>query len=198
MQQWLISIYIAHHYEIYALIMIIGFFEGPFISMVCGAILALGFLSFWPVYIVLMIGDLIGDVILYFLGHRFGEKLVKRFGKYLKITEDHILKVKNIFHKHKNPLLFFSKITNGMGFAVAILFTAGMSRIPFWRFMGINIIGQLIWSGGLIAVGFLFGDLYLRINGVAGKISILLLFIVVVFAASRYIKYLQERINSSS
>lgn len=195
MQEWLISIYASHHYEIYAVILLVGLAEGPFVSMVCGAILAMGFLNFWLVYITLMLGDLIGDVFWYFIGRHFGEKFTDRFGKYFGITEDHISKVKNIFQKHKKLLLFSSKITNGLGLSLAVLFTAGISRIPFWRFIGINTVGQLVWSGSLIFVGFLFGNLYLRINNVTGKISIVILFIVVIFAVIRYLRYWQKKID---
>lgn len=195
MQEWLLSIYAAHHYEIYAVILIVGLFEGPFVSMVCGAILAMGFLSFWPVYLALMLGDLVGDVIWYFIGNRFGEKFLARFGKYFGITERHVERVKNVFHVRKYSLLFLSKISNGLGFALAVLFSAGMSEVPFLQFIGINTLGQLVWSGGLIAVGYLFGDLYLKINSIMGRVSLVFLAAVVIFVAIRYVKYLQKKID---
>ncbi|MEK7635368.1 MAG: DedA family protein [Patescibacteria group bacterium] len=195
MEAWIISTYASHHYLIYALILVVGFLEGPYVSMVCGAILSLGFLNFWPLYIALMIGDLIGDVMWYFIGYRFGERFALKYGKYFKLNQEHITRIKTIFHKHKNPLLFLSKISNGMGFALAVLFTAGMSRINFWKFIAVNALGQLMWSGILIAVGFFFGNLYMSINNVMGKISILVVFAIFIFAVIRFIKYLREKAN---
>jgi membrane protein DedA with SNARE-associated domain len=195
MQEWLISIYTAHHYEIYAVILVVGLLEGPFVSMVCGAILAMGFLNFWPVYAILMLGDLIGDTVWYFIGYRFGERFIIRFGKYFGIKERHVERIKNVFQVRKYPLLFLSKITNGLGFSLAVLFSAGMSRVPFLQFIGANTAGQLIWSGILIGVGFFFGDLYLRINGITGKVSLVILFIAIVFAAIRFLKYWQKKID---
>lgn len=193
MEAWLISIYVSHHYLIYFVIMTIGFFEGPFLSMLCGVILAAGYLFFWPTYLALMAGDLLGDILWYFIGFRYGEKFVKKFGKYFEITDEHITKIKNVFHKRKYPILLFSKTTNGLGFALAILFTAGMSKIPFPKYMATNVIGQFIWSGSLIAIGFFFGDLYLKINSLGGRIIIVLLFALVVFLASRLIKYAKNK-----
>jgi membrane protein DedA with SNARE-associated domain len=195
MEQWLISIYASHHYAIYAVIMVVGLFEGPFVSMVCGAILALGYLSFWPLYAVLVLGDLLGDALWYFLGHRFGEKFIQKFGKYFGITERHVERIKNVFQVRKNLILLASKISNGLGFALAVLFSAGMSGVPFMQFMAINALGQLIWSGALIGIGFFFGDLYLSINSIAGKISIVFIFAVFIFAANRYRRYLQNKID---
>jgi membrane protein DedA with SNARE-associated domain len=195
MEAWLISIYTAHHYEIYAVILVVGLLEGPFVSMVCGAILAMGFLSFWPVYLVLMLGDLIGDIFWYFIGYRFGERFIIRFGKFFGIKERHVERIKNVFQVRKYLLLFLSKITNGLGFSLAVLFSAGMSRIPFLQFISANVAGQLIWSGVLIGVGFFFGDLYLSINNITGKVSVVILFVIVLFAAIRYLKYLQKKID---
>jgi membrane protein DedA with SNARE-associated domain len=193
MESWLISIYTSHHYEIYAVILVVGLLEGPFVSMVCGAILAMGFLSFWPVYLVLMLGDLIGDIIWYLIGYRFGERFIIRFGKFFGIKERHVERIKNVFQVRKYLLLFLSKITNGLGFSLAVLFSAGMSRIPFLQFISANTAGQLVWSAVLIGVGFFFGDLYLSINNITGKIFILVLAVTIIFAVGRYIKYLQKK-----
>lgn len=193
MESWLISIYTSHHYEIYAVILVVGLLEGPFVSMVCGAILAMGFLSFWPVYLVLMLGDLIGDIIWYLIGYRFGERFIIKYGKFFGIKERHVERIKNVFQVRKYLLLFLSKITNGLGFSLAVLFSAGMSRIPFLQFISANTAGQLVWSAVLIGVGFFFGDLYLSINNITGKIFILVLAVTIIFAVGRYIKYLQKK-----
>ena len=195
MQEWLINIYIDHQYLVYGVLLIIGIIEGPYVSMLCGAILATGYLSFWPVYLVLMIGDLVGDVAWYFIGYYFGEKFLERFGKRFGITERHVERVKNVFHVRKRLLLFVSKISNGFGFAIPVLFSAGVSRVPFSHYIGINIVGQFVWSGILITVGYFFGDLYLKVNSVMGKISVLVILIVIVFAVTKYIKHLQKKLD---
>lgn len=195
MQEWLISTYIEHQYLVYAAILFIGFVEGPYISMLCGAILAAGHLSFWPVYIVLMVGDLIGDVVWYFLGHRYGERFIHRFGERFGITERHVERIKNVFHVRKYILLFVSKISNGLGFTIPVLFSAGMSRVPFGQYISINSLGQFIWTATLISVGFFFGNLYLKIDSIMGKISMLALLAVAIFAVTRYMKYLQKKVD---
>ncbi len=195
MEAWLISIYLAHQYLVYAVILLVGFVEGPYISMLCGAILVAGYFSFWPIYIALMMGDLLGDVVWYFLGYHFGKKFIDRFGQRFGINERHVERIKNIFQVRKYILLFASKVSNGLGFAIPVLFSAGMSRVPFGQFMGINALGQLIWTGILISVGFFFGNLYLKINGIMGKISMLAAVAIIIFAVLRLFKYFKEKAN---
>ncbi len=196
MYEYLLNVLTIHPYAVYLLILVLAFAEGPFISLTSGALLYAGFLSFWPIYIILMFGDLIGDVLLYYLGYHYGHNFAVKFGRYFKLTEAHIEKAKELFHQHKDWILLFSKTTNGLGFAVAVLFTAGMSRIPFWRYISLNILGQLVWSGMLIAVGYFFSHAYVQINNVFGRVSLVLGAVVVLFLVVRYVKQVRSQIEN--
>src|SRR6185369_227465 len=142
----------AHTYLIYLVIVVLGFIEGPILSIICGIIIRLGYFDFTPVYISLMVGDLIGDTFLYYMGYFFGHKFVKKFGKYVGVNEENVGKVTKIFHDYQNSILWISKITSGFGFAIATLVTAGIVKIPFKTYFTINFLGQFIWSAILIAV----------------------------------------------
>lgn len=189
MQEFLLAFGAAHQYIVYPLIVLIGLAEGPFISMICGVILSLGFLELVPVYLSLMLGDLLGDIIWYRIGFRWGHPFVSRFGKYFGVNEPMITKVKGFFHRYHNSLLFISKISNGFGFAIPVLFTAGLSKVPFGRYLGINIIGQLIWSAVLLSIGYFFGNFYVRVGGLFERISFTVGAIVVAFLVYRLFRY---------
>ena len=195
MQEWLISLSTHHSVWVYVFIVFFAFAEGPFLSMVFGVIIKLGYFGFAPVYLALMIGDLIGDIFWYYLGFFYGHPFIKKFGKYFNITEEGVDKVRAIFHKHKHPILFISKITNGFGFALATLMTAGMVKLPFRKYLVVNVVGQFVWTGFLMSVGYFFGDLYLTVDAVIGKMFIIAIFIVFFVAFLRYRKYLQAKIK---
>lgn len=161
-----------HPFGVYFIIIIVGFAEGPVLSVLCGLLLAGGYMNFFGVYGALMLGDLIGDVMWYYIGYHFGHSFINRFGRYFNITDEHVVKLKDIFHRFKNKILFFSKITSGFGFAILILFTAGFSRIPFRRYIAINFIGQFFWSGLLIFLGYSFGSMYSQIASIGGRIAL--------------------------
>ena len=53
-----------------------------------------------------------------------------------------------------------------------ILFTAGTVRISFKRYILLNVLGEIIWTGGLMVVGFFFSFAEMRVEGVLGKLSL--------------------------
>ncbi len=190
---WIVAFGATHDYLVYILIAIIACAEGPWISLVLGVILRLGFLYFWPIYIALMLGDLVGDVIWYYIGRRYGYSFIHKHGHRFNITEEAVARLTHLFHKHKHVVLFLSKISNGLGFAIVTLMTAGMIKIPFGRYIIVNVFGQLVWTGFLIGVGYFFSTLYITVNNVLGKISITAGIILVAFLGYRYYKFLKNK-----
>lgn len=195
MNLWVENLAMNHSYIIYLVLIFLGFAEGPFLSLFCGVLLNLGYISLLPVYLSLMLGDLLGDAFWYYLGNTFGYKFVNKFGKYFDITEEKIHKMSAFFHRHKHKILFISKSTNGFGFSLATLFTAGMVKIPFWRYMYVNGLGQFVWTGFLMSVGYYFGNIFISVNSIFSKISTVILFVLFFFAFLQFRKYLQKRVN---
>ena len=190
---WIIHFGTTHDYLVYIVIAAIACAEGPWISLILGVLLRLGFFFFWPIYISLMLGDLIGDVIWYYVGRRYGHSFIARHGKRFNITETGVARMTHLFHKHKHTVLFLSKISNGLGLALVTLTTAGMIKIPFGRYILVNVLGQFIWTGFLIGAGFFFSNLYIVVDNILGKISITAAILVLVFLGYRYFKTLKAK-----
>jgi membrane protein DedA with SNARE-associated domain len=178
----------------YFIIFPLAIVEGPFVMMICGLLVKLGYLNFTLAFILLMTGDLLGDIIWYGIGYKFGMTFVKKFGKFFGIGEENIQKVKSIFHKYHAAILFLSKITMGLGFALVTLVTAGLSKIPFRRFVFWNALGGIVWTAALMLVGFYLGNFYLKVNGVLGIFSTLALFVVVFIVLISIARYVRKRI----
>lgn len=193
MQEWLIYLVSAHPYAVYLFIVLLACTEGSFLFLIFGVLIKLGYFGFIPVYLALISGNLIGDVVWYYIGFMWGHKFIGRFGKNFGITEDEVTKVTETFHKHKYPILFVSKITNGFGFALVVLITAGIVRIPFALYMVVNIIGQFIWAGMLIGIGYFFSDLYLQIDTILGRVMVIIGFIIILIIFLKYRKYLKDK-----
>src|SRR3989344_4209620 len=194
MAAWLIEMFANHGYLVYALIIVAACIEGPVLSVVLGALLRLGYFSLWPVYLALMVGDLLGDVLWYGVGRYFGTPFVKRFGRYFSLNESIIERVKIIFHRYQDSILFISKLTTGLGLAIGILITAGIVRIPFDRYFLINTIGQFIWTGMVVGIGYYFSHWYLQVDALLGRVSVVALFVVLVMAFIGFKKYLRARL----
>ncbi len=190
---WIINYGVIHDYLVYGAIAVIACIEGPWISLILGVVLRLGYFYFWPIYIALMLGDLFGDIVWYYIGRKYGHVFIAKYGKRFNITEEGVKHMTELFHRYKNRILFLSKISNGLGLALVTLMTAGMIRIPLGRFLFINITGQLVWTGLLLSIGFFFSNLYITVDNILGKISITAVIIVLAFLGYRYFKYLKKK-----
>jgi membrane protein DedA with SNARE-associated domain len=136
--------------------------EGPIVTVLAGFLSSLGYLSFWVAYGVILLGDLVGDSILYGLGYYGRKKLVDRWGRLLRITNGRIETLEHHFEKHAGKTLTIGKLSHGIG--AVVLLTAGMAKVPFSRFIWYNLIATLPKSLILLLIGFYFGSAYTKIN----------------------------------
>jgi membrane protein DedA with SNARE-associated domain len=183
-----------HDVLVYGLIVIVTCVEGPIVSLICGFLLKAGVLYLIPAYLCLMAGDLAGDVIWYTLGYRFGYPFVKRLGKYFSLDIKKVETVQKMFNRYHNSILFISKLTTGLGFATVVLFTAGLSKVPFRRYMTLNAGGQIFWTGGLLLVGYELGNLYTSVGAKLDLLSIIATSIIIFLCIFGLGKYFSGRI----
>lgn len=147
----------------------------PILAVAVGIMGRLDLIDIPTAYAVLVLAALVGDAAWYWIGYKFGERFLAKFGRFVGLSPLHVHVAKILFHKHHAPILVISKLVNGLGLSVAVLFAAGMSRIPFGRFFLFNAIGEITWSGMMIIVGYFFGTLYLEMSDDLGRWSIVLL-----------------------
>lgn len=193
MPEWIISFALNHDLLIYFLAIVFAFFQGPLLALIFGVLLSLGYLHIIPVYVSLMLGDLIGDTIWYHVGRKYGHSFVARWGTYFSLTEDRLAKVFHLFKRFNNTVLFVSKITNGFGFAIVTLMAAGMIRVPFGKYLFINLAGQFIWTGALIVIGYTFSNAYIYFDNWDGRVSLTIGLVCLAFLIYRYVSYLRAK-----
>lgn len=166
--------------------------EGPILMIACGFLLRSGVFDILPLYSVIVLADLAADIFWYYAGYYFAEPLTRKFGFYIGVTPELFEKTKEIFNKYHEKILFISKITVGLGLALATLIVAGASRIPFRRYIFLNFIGELILVAVMLFVGYAFGEVYH--NYVADSFKDLFLITgalvlgLSVFGATKYLK----------
>ncbi len=181
----------------YPLLIPLAVVEGSGIMTVSGFLIKLGYLKPVPTFICLMIGDMIGDFLWYHVGYFWGHPFIRRFGKYVSVTEESVALITRIFHRYKDPILFVSKITAGFGFSIATLITAGLVHIPRKRFLLITFFGELVWTSICLSVGYFLGHLYTQVTNVGEKIFLGVLALIILGALYGFTKYMRERIKKS-
>jgi membrane protein DedA with SNARE-associated domain len=144
----------------YVLIFVGGVIEGPILTVATGFLLHSDLFELLPLFLALALGDLAGDAVWYWVGRRFAGPVLEKHGRFMTLTPEMYEKIKEKFHKHHSLILFTSKLTMGFGMALAMLMTAGASKIPFRSYMFWNALGETIYLAALLSLGYFLGNLY--------------------------------------
>ncbi len=149
------------HYGYFAMLPLM-IVEGPVVTIIAAMLASLGAFS-WPVVLVFSIaGDMIGDILLYGAGYKWGMKFVHGFGRYMGITESLVLRMEKYFEKHGGKTIFAVKSTTGLCWAT---FTAaGIVKMDLKKFVQYSFLGGVVWSGFLVAMGYFYGYLWKSIK----------------------------------
>lgn len=173
--------------------------EGPVVTIIAATMAALGAFNVFIVLILSITGDMIGDIILYGLGYKFGMGFVRRIGKYMGITEKLVLKMEKYFDRHGGKTIFAVKSTTGLCWAT---FTAaGIVKINFKKFVLYSFLGGIVWSSFLVIMGYFYGYLWREIKqavewiGWAIFIVAIISFVIITFYKKRQAKKLLEENN---
>ena len=145
------------HYGYFAMLPLM-IIEGPVVTIISAMLASMG-AFFWPwVLLFSILGDIIGDVILYSLGYKYGMHFVNGFGKYMGITEKLVIKMEKYFQNHGGKTIFAVKSTTGLCWATFV--AAGIVKMNFKKFVKYSFLGGIVWSGSLVAMGYFYGYLW--------------------------------------
>ncbi|MEO6077795.1 MAG: VTT domain-containing protein, partial [Candidatus Andersenbacteria bacterium] len=103
----------------YTIIFPLSIMEGPIVAVLSGFIASLGKLNIFFVFFTLLAGDIIGDTIHYIIGRWGRHSFIKKWGKYIGVTESKIQALEKYFAKHNWKILAFGK-TQPIGSAILI------------------------------------------------------------------------------
>ncbi|ASE33319.1 DedA family protein [Mammaliicoccus sciuri] len=106
------------------------------------------------------IGSVGGAVILYWIGRILNveriERIIEKWGKYLRLTKEDVRKADAWFDKYGPWTVFFCRFIPLIRSLISV--PAGMSGMNQWLFLVLTIIGTLIWNLVLVLVGAKVGD----------------------------------------
>src|SRR5256885_3694645 len=89
-------------------------------------------------------GAILGDNIGYVIGRTGGYRLLKRYGRYIRLEEDRLRLGQYLFDKHGSKVVFFGRFISVLRIFAAFL--AGVNHMHWRRFLFFNAAGGIIWS----------------------------------------------------
>ena len=123
-------------------------------------------------------GAIIGDNIGFAIGHWGGYRLVRRYGRYVRLHEGRLKLGQYLFRKHGGKVVFFGRFVSILRAYAAFL--AGTNRMPWWRFLVFNAAGGVVWASVFGLGGYALGTQIHNITRTSGIVFGILAVVAIV------------------
>jgi membrane protein DedA with SNARE-associated domain len=110
--------------------------------------------SFFLSVVVALVPAVLGDILWYEIGKYRGRSVLGLLCKLSLEPDTCVRKTEGAFSDRGSNALLISKFVPGMGLASVTL--AGISRMPFWRFVVADAAGCILWVSSYLGLGWLF------------------------------------------
>ncbi|HUL38837.1 MAG TPA: DedA family protein [Methanomassiliicoccales archaeon] len=148
-----------------------------------------GVLSLFWVGMAGTLGCVAGSAIAYWIGEYGGRPFIKRYGRYLLLSEESIDSAETWFKKYGAIAVFGSRLLPVVRTFISI--PAGIAKMNFWSFIVLTFLGSLPWCYALAYAGYLLGANY---ESIQGNFTLLTILVVVAVAALLvYFIYIRRR-----
>ncbi|MBI3555325.1 MAG: DedA family protein [Deltaproteobacteria bacterium] len=148
-----------------------------------------GIASFKGSVAVCLVGVLLGDTIIYWIGRKFGVRLAKRGIFARMLPPERMDRTREMFHRMGNKVIFAARFMPGL--RAPTYFSAGTLHLPFRVFIFYDGLAALLSVPLLIGVTYFFGEqidsAVAMARRVQNGIAFLILAIVLLLVAKHYI-----------
>lgn len=103
-----------------------------------------------------------GDNIGYWIGHKGGRPLLKRWKHLLHVNDDDIAAGEDLIDRKGEITIFFARFVWGMRMLAGPL--AGVLRMNWRRFALFNFLGACVWVTTIAGVGYAFGSQFEKLE----------------------------------
>ena len=121
-----------------------------------GALAGQGKMSLWIVLLTSVVAALVADTFWYQLGQTSGGSVLRFLCRMSLEPDSCVQTTKGSLDKRGPQTMLYSKFVPGLNTVAAPI--AGMSRVPYARFITYDIIGAVVWACSSLLVGFVFSN----------------------------------------
>ncbi|MFO0957472.1 MAG: DedA family protein [Isosphaeraceae bacterium] len=101
-----------------------------------------------------LVGVLLGDFVVYFLGYRYGERVLSFRLTRKFLTRAREEQLKGYFHRHGFKILIVGRFA--VGFRTAAYLTAGILRLPAFNLLMIDLLAATLSTTLMFGLGYVF------------------------------------------
>ena len=136
-------------------IVVTPFLPGDSLLFAAGALAALGGLDPWALFGLLTVAAILGDTANYWIGHKVGPRAFAVDRWFLK--HKHLLRTQEFYARHGGKTIFLARFVPIV--RTFAPFVAGIGTMSYPRFLAWNVVGGIVWVGGCLGAGYLFGNI---------------------------------------
>jgi membrane protein DedA with SNARE-associated domain len=153
----------------------------------------------WIAFPVCLVGALLGDCIMYFLGYHFGRGLLKDHHWWSRfLTPEREAEIEEKFRRHGLSVFFVSRFLVGVRGPVYL--TAGILRVSFRRFLLIDSLCAAVVVGTVFGLAYLFGSQiqnWIRVGEILLTVFVVLLVAAIgTFLWRRHLKKKNQKVEN--
>jgi membrane protein DedA with SNARE-associated domain len=152
-----------------------------------GSLAGAGSIEFFPALICSTVGSTLGFVVMFKVGHWFGQSILER-GKIKFIPLDKVHKVEGWFQKYGYWVVVGNRFLSGTRAVVS--FFAGLSELSLIRSAVLSFFSALLWNGILLFAGKEMGQNWRTVSiffEAYGKTATTIVILVVLILIGRYV-----------
>jgi len=150
-----------------------------------------GQLNIIAVAVIGLVAAVVGDNIGFAIGHFGGRRLAVRFGRYVLLTPARLDRTERFFTRHGGKIVTVARFVEGLRQANGII--AGITDMPWRRFVVFNALGAALWVGAWTSVGYLAGNHISTVYDTARRYEIYLAVAVAVVILAVIARHLLRR-----
>jgi membrane protein DedA with SNARE-associated domain len=140
-------------------------------------------------------GAILGDNFGFWVGREGGYRLLRRYGRYIRLDERKLKLGQYLFRKHGGKMVFFGRF-------IAVLrawaaFLAGTNRMQWPRFLLFNALGGITWATIYGLGGYFLGENVHRLTGPVGIITVVLGALIII-AFLIFLRHNEQRLEEEA
>ncbi len=170
-----------------------GFFlPGDSVLFTAGFLASQGYLSLAGLVIGTMVAAILGDTVGYWFGKKIGIKIFNK-EKSLFFNKAYPERARLFYEKHGGKAIILARFVPAVRTFVPIM--AGVGTMTYRTFLTFNIIGGILWAGGLSLLGYFLGNIIPNVDKYIIPIVLLIIFISILPVVFEF--YKSRKTNSS-
>ena len=141
------------------------------------------------------LGSLAGALPWYYAGRVYGHKRMRdfadRYGRWITVSPEDIDHATDWFNRHGRSAVLLGRLVPGVRTLISV--PAGISGMGLFQFLLYSTIGTVAWTSLLAICGYILRDRWSAVESYISPISTVLIVVLVLWFASRYVRQWRGR-----